>query len=394
MKRCPTEAIRVRNGKASVMYDRCIGCGECVRLCPHQAKLPSYDSFDCINGYKYKIALPAPTLYGQFDNVTNIDYILNGLLEIGFDDVFEVGRGANLCSELTKTIFDNNELEKPIISTACPAILELIMVRFHDLRSHLLNLLAPVDVAAKLALKEAMAKGYKREEIGVFFISPCPAKVYALKQGVGVNVPYVDGILSAGEVYMHLLPVLKKVQLKPLSQLNKRGIAWASSGGEAENCSKQKYLAADGIENVIRILNMLEDGQLSNLDFIELNACVGGCVGGVMNVENPYVAKARLRELRRKLPIITESLADQKEPASFYKWEKAPEFKDIYSLSDDRMTAMKKMIEIENILKDLPHIDCGMCGAPSCRAFAEDIVNGVIPRDSKCRERENDHETQ
>ena len=75
MKRCPTEAIRVRNGKASVMYERCIGCGECVRLCPHQAKLPSYDPFDIIKDYKYKIALPAPSLYGQFENLTNVDYV-------------------------------------------------------------------------------------------------------------------------------------------------------------------------------------------------------------------------------------------------------------------------------------------------------------------------------
>ena len=388
MKRCPTEAIRVRNGKASVMYERCIGCGECVRLCPHQAKLPSYDPFEIIDKYKYKIALPAPSFYGQFDNMTNVDYVLNALLEIGFDDVYEVGRGANLCSELTKILFDRDDMVKPVISTACPAILELISVKYHDLQPHLLKMLAPVDVAAKLAITRALDRGIKRKDIGVFFISPCPAKVLALKEGIGVDSPYVDGILSASEVYMHLIPALKKVQLKPLSKLNKIGVAWATSGGEAENCSKQKYLAADGMENVIKILNMLEDGQLNNVEFIELNACVGGCVGGVMNVENPFVAKARLRELRRKLPMMSSTLADEGMDLDFYLWEQAPVFKDIYSLSMDRVTAMKKMMEIETILKDLPHIDCGMCGAPSCRAFAEDIVNGVIPRDSKCRERE------
>ena len=152
MKRCPTEALRVRNGKASVMYDRCIGCGECVRLCPHQAKLPSYDSFDIIENYKYRIALPAPSFYGQFDNLSNIDYVLNGLLKIGFNDVFEVGRGANICSELTKIMFDQNKLVKPVISTACPAILDLILVRFHDLKPHLLQILAPMDFSAKLAI--------------------------------------------------------------------------------------------------------------------------------------------------------------------------------------------------------------------------------------------------
>ena len=390
MKRCPTEAIRVRNGKASVMYERCIGCGECVRLCPHQAKLPSYDPFDIIKDYKYKIALPAPSLYGQFENLTNVDYVLNGLLEIGFDDVYEVGRGANLCSELTKILFDRESFKKPVISTACPAILDLILVRFHELKPHLLELLAPVDIAAKLAIKRALDRGIPREDIGVFFISPCPAKVFALKQGIGVDKPYVNGVLSASEVYMQLLPVMKTVQLKPLTKLSVQGISWASSGGEAANCSREKYLAADGIENVIKVLNALEDGQLRNIEFIELNACVGGCVGGVMNVENPFVAKARIRELRRKLPLRFNELADEGQSLDFYKWERVPELKDVYALSTDRVTAMKKMMEIENIFKSLPHRDCGMCGAPSCRAFAEDLVNGVIPSDSKCMYKDYD----
>lgn len=390
MKRCPTEAIRVRNGKASVMYERCIGCGECVRLCPHQAKLPSYDSFDIIKDYKYKIALPAPSLYGQFENLTNVDYVLNGLLEIGFDDVYEVGRGANLCSELTKILFDRESFKKPVISTACPAILDLILVRFHELKPHLLELLAPVDIAAKLAIKRALDRGIPREDIGVFFISPCPAKVFALKQGIGVDKPYVNGVLSASEVYMQLLPVMKTVQLKPLTKLSVQGISWASSGGEAANCSREKYLAADGIENVIKVLNALEDGQLRNIEFIELNACVGGCVGGVMNVENPFVAKARIRELRRKLPLRFNELADEGQSLDFYKWERVPELKDVYALSTDRVTAMKKMMEIEKIFKNLPHRDCGMCGAPSCRAFAEDLVNGVIPSDSKCMYKDYD----
>ncbi len=384
MKRCPTEAIRVRNGKASVMYDRCIGCGECVRLCPHQAKLPSYDPFDCINDYKYKIALPAPSFYGQFDNLTNVDYVLNGLLKIGFDYVFDVGRGANICSELTKILFDQEKLVKPVISTACPAILDLILVRFHDLKPHLLQILAPVDISAKLAIKHATEKGIKKEDIGVFFISPCPAKVFAVKHGLGVESPYINGVLSASEVYMKLLPAMKNVELKPLSRLSLQGISWASSGGEAVNCSKEKYLAADGIENVMKVLNALEDGQLNSLEFIELNACVGGCVGGVMNVENPFVAKARIRELKKKLPLSHNVLADEGLGMDFYMWERSPELKNVFSLSEDRLDAMKKMMEIENIYKELPHRDCGMCGAPSCRAFAEDIVNGVIDRDTKC----------
>ncbi|MBQ1225608.1 MAG: 4Fe-4S binding protein, partial [Clostridia bacterium] len=38
IKRCPTEAIRVRNGHAIIKEEKCIDCGECIRLCPYKAK--------------------------------------------------------------------------------------------------------------------------------------------------------------------------------------------------------------------------------------------------------------------------------------------------------------------------------------------------------------------
>ena len=117
MRRCPTEAIRVRNGKASVDYDRCIGCGECVRLCTHNAKLPSHDSWDTLEDFKYKIVLPPPSLYGQFNNLDNIDIVLSALLELGFDEVYEVGLAAEYVSSVTKIMLDRKEVKSPILST-------------------------------------------------------------------------------------------------------------------------------------------------------------------------------------------------------------------------------------------------------------------------------------
>ena len=90
IKRCPTGAIRVRRGKAYIISERCIDCGECIRICPHHAKYAEKYSFDELQKYKYRIALPAPTLYGQFNNLDDTDYVLTALKKIGFDDVFEV----------------------------------------------------------------------------------------------------------------------------------------------------------------------------------------------------------------------------------------------------------------------------------------------------------------
>ncbi len=384
MKRCPTEAIRVRNGKAKVYYDRCIGCGECVRMCPHQAKLPAYDPLESIYKYKYRIAVPAPSLFGQFNNLDDVDLVLNALLELGFDDVFEVARGAELISEETRNLMREGKLKKPIISSACPAVLELIMMRYHSLLSHVIDLVSPADVALRLAREKAESEGVPPRDIGVFFISPCPAKVYALKTGMGLDKPAADGVLSIGELYFKLLPVMSQLKDKPLKKLSKTGILgvrWAASGGESLGIYQNRYLAADGMENINNVLKAMEDGTLNYIDFVELGACPSGCVGGVLNVENPFVARVRIRALRDKLPPVANKLTDEKKDRSFYHWEVTPEAQDVYRLDSDLSVAIEKMQRIEEIYKTLPHLDCGGCGAPSCRAFAEDVARGETTLD-------------
>ena len=74
----------------------------------------------------------------------------------------------------------------------------------------------------------------------------------------------------------------------------------------------EKYLAADGIENCIRVLESLEDDKFS-VDFVELNACPGGCVGGVLACENPYIAMVKLKYFRKYLPVACNRLDDDEE---------------------------------------------------------------------------------
>ena len=173
-------------------------------------------------------------------------------------------------------------------------------------------------------------------------------------------------------------------KVKSLSKMGRLGISWAKSGGESNGLYNDRYLAADGIENVISVLDALEDKTLSSVDFIELNACPGGCVGGVLTVENPFIAKARIQAINKILPDHLNSLAATGKSLSFYTWEKAPDKTEGLLLAEDRQNAMQKMIAINEIYAKLPMADCGLCGAPSCKAFAEDIVNGRIPKDSKC----------
>lgn len=123
----------------------------------------------------------------------------------------------------------------------------------------------------------------------------------------------------------------------------------------------------------------LEDEKISHLQFIELNACNGGCVGGVLNVENPYVAKAKLKHLNKYLPVSLNHLEDYEDAQ--LNWDEPVEYEPVFRLGNSFSESISMLNHVEQLCSEFPGLDCGACGAPTCRALAEDIVRGDATKD-------------
>lgn len=377
LSRCPTQAIRILDGKAKIMKERCIDCGECLKICHFHAKGTLSDNLEKIKDYKYKVALPCISMYGQFSAEYDIEDVFQSLYELGFDLVYDTAFAADILTKYQNELLEDKLLEKPVISTYCPAITRLIQIRYPSLIDNITRLESPMEIAARLIKKRLInEEGYAFEDIGVFYIAQCPAKITSIKQPLGLEYSFIDGAISLESIYPRLIKIMDKVEhVHPkVQQASGNGVGWGMVGGQSFGLDTEKYLAVDGIEEVIRVLDKMELGKLPEIDFFEGYACVTGCSGGVLNVENPFMAKARIRMKSAELKKYDANDIQLDLTRDDLEWDKSMEPRTILKLDKDFKVALKKMSELEEIAQRLPGIDCGACGAPTCRALAEDIV--------------------
>jgi iron only hydrogenase large subunit-like protein len=377
IKKCPTEAIRVRKGRASIIAERCIDCGECIRTCPHGAKHAVSDPLSIIDGYRIKVAIPAPTLCSQYDEKSSVDRVLSGLIELGFDEVFEVAEAAEIVTRATKELLARvdsaSDPPRPLISSACPAVVRLVQLRFPSLIPRLAPLLPPMEVAARI-VKERLHAG--EEGVGVFFITPCAGKVTVTRAPLGYARSALDGVIGLRDIYLPLRAAIAAAPERSLAHAGRKGLEWARAEGECDALGERRSISVDGIANVIGVLEALENGNLEGLAYIEALACPAGCVGGPLTVENPYIAKTRLRN-REERASEEATGSSRYQPLDDLGWTKPVPPLSALVLDPDMLKALVMIEEIEVRAEGLPGLDCGSCGAPSCRALAEDIVRGT-----------------
>ena len=73
-------------------------------------------------------------------------------------------------------------------------------------------------------------------------------------------------------------------------------------------------------------------------------------------------------------------------------WTTGVQYEPVFRLGNTMMESFSRLNQVERLCKKLPGLDCGSCGAPTCKALAEDIVRGeAVETDCVYNLRENLH---
>ena len=286
---CKIKAIHMQENRAAAIDNsKCIACGACVYQCPFGAisdKSFILDAIDIIkrseNNTRYKVfAVIAPSISSQF-TYAKLGQVVTGLKELGFHTVVEAALGADMVADA-----ESRELAEKgfLTSSCCPAFVSYIEKNLPDLVPFVSHNLSPMATISRyLKEHEAPCK--------VVFIGPCTAKKAEVQKD-SVR-PYVDVAMTFEELQALFDSRDIDITTLPENVLDNAsyfGRIFARCGGLSDAVAEGlkehgeagfelKACSCDGIE-ACRVALIKKSKNLSDFNFIEGMACVGGCIGG------------------------------------------------------------------------------------------------------------------
>jgi len=376
--------MRIRDKQPIILEDVCIDCGACIASCPRKAVVPDVDSFKVASLFKYRVAVPSPVLYAQFGLDISVREIHLALNVLGFDYIYDVFAACLIEAMAIEKHLSNSggANRKPLISAMCPAVVRLIQVKYPSLVGSVLPFEPPRELSAREAkIKIAHKHGVEIADVGAFYISPCPAKSVSILQPAEKEHSFLDGAYAISDIYIPLHKAIKNLKPEAIAAFPQEacvfGSGWERTGFMSRSLNVRNWIAVSGLPHVVSILDHLEEGKLEGVAFVEANACMEGCVGGALCVENLYVARSKTLMMERDHDPITKP--DDNWVAQLYnngyffmeKELKPRRRKGPASSIPERILRMKRRDELS---RKLPGLDCCACGSPSCLSFAEDVI--------------------
>ncbi len=382
---CPAKAIRVLDGQAEVVAERCIGCGNCLLVCTQNAK-QYYDSIPevqkLLKSESKVVAIVAPSFPAAFPEL-DPGLFVEMLRKLGFNYVCEVAFGADLVAHKYKELIFNNP-KKSYIATTCPGIVSYIE-KYHPV---LVKQLAPV-VSPMIATARALRLVYGKD-IKVVFIGPCIAKKGEAARYNTKDGKEVDSVLT----FRELIELIKQSKIDNTSlemsdfDPPKAGLGalFSLSGGMLQaadmrvNLLNSNILVADGKEDFARAIKEFHDESYSS-NLLELLCCKGCIMGAGMPPGQSYFAKrAAVSNYVGRQFQYTDLHGNRDLYNEFLK-------KDLHMNANFQFEDTRMPTPSENELIDIMHkmgknikedeLNCGACGYKTCREHALAIFSGL-----------------
>ncbi|ANQ53516.1 ferredoxin [Thermosipho affectus] len=348
LRNCPVKSISFSDNKSFVIDSECILCGKCIEICPQDAKnyLKNVDLLTKLFGKKFVVSI-APSFFAHFDNPFKVIAFLkkNGAI------VNETSLGAELVSK------EYRKFGKSVISTACPVVVELVEKYFPEKLEFLAPVLSPAIAHAKI-LRKLFG------DLPLVFLGPCIAKKRELED-------YFDVVLTFEELEEILVNIDTEEYPDPPYPTN--GRYYPITSGIVKNVKLENHLIVEGIENIKDFLSRLK--KLDNNYFIEMSACVGGCI------EGPATRKdISLIEKRVKLNKCIEKL-----PKSDVFLNLDVNLNRTFSNKKKEMFFSEE--EIQNVLNSMgksdksKELNCSACGYDTCREKAIAVLSNKAEKE-------------
>ena len=382
---CPAKAIRVVNGQAEIIPERCIGCGNCLLVCTQKAKR-YHDSIPKVNeilkSESKVIAIVAPSFPAAFPELEPGLFVEMVRL-LGFDYVCEVAFGADLVALKYRELIFNNP-EKSYIATTCPGIVSFIE-KYHPI---LVKQLAPV-VSPMLATSRALKLVYGKD-VKIVFIGPCIAKKGEAARYNTDEKTEIDSVLT----FRELITMVNEANISNpdlvMSDFDPPkpglGALFSLSGGMLQaadmrvNLLNSNILVADGKEDFVRAIKDFHD-ESYNSKLLELLCCKGCIMGAGMPPGQSYFNKrTAVSDYVRNKFEYTDLHSNRDTYNEFLK--KDLKMETSFFVQDERIKVptpkeLKEIMKKMGKLSQEDELNCGACGYPTCQEHALAIFSGL-----------------
>ena len=366
VRHCPVKAIRIVNGKASVIPEACVACGACVKVCPAHAKKIRSDLArlkELLASGAKVYASVAPSYAGWFKGVT-IGQLAAALEKLGFAGVSETAHGAeSVSAHVARLLADTDE--PLVISSACPAAVDMIRRYLPDYARYISPLPSPVRAHCGL-LREKYGPDVK-----VVFFGPCAAK-----KNEADACPDVLALACVFPALEQLL-VEKGIAFGEEAELAlgpaEEGRFYSVEGGMNDTLrdggSDVRYVSVSGLDNLRRMLNGGFRPSGGRKLFLEVLACPGGCVNGpAMPVDGGSLATLFATDAASPLQTSASRCFTHCGTAS-YPAEAIVETEPEEEKLTEALARVGKTTRADEL-------NCGACGYETCREFAKALLAG------------------